>query len=166
MLAVRLGLSGDEADLIETAGHVHDLAKVAISESVLNKQGPLDDAEWAEMKLHPVKGAEVIHRFAGYRECELLVRHHHERWDGTGYPDGLTGEQIPLGARILAVADAFDALTSSRPSRAALGLERVLRILEEGAGTQWDPRVVEAMVAYQREQAPALPAPASQTVPA
>jgi hypothetical protein len=166
ILAVRLGLSGDEADLIETAGHVHDLAKVAISEAVLNKQGPLDDAEWAEMKLHPVKGAEVIHRFAGYQECELLVRHHHEQWDGTGYPDGLAGEHIPLGARILAVADAFDALTSSRPYRSALGLERVLRILEEGAGTQWDPRVVETMVTYQREQAAPAPAAASQTVPA
>ncbi len=166
LLAVRLGMTGEEADLIETAGRVHDLAKVAISESVLLKQGPLDEAEWVEMKLHPVRGAEVIHRFAGYRECEALVRHHHERWDGQGYPDGLVGEQIPLGARILAVADAFDALTSSRPYRAPLGRETALRILEEGAGTQWDPRVVEAMVNHQRELMAPVVSGSSQPVPA
>lgn len=165
-LAMRLGLTGEEADLIETAGRVHDVAKVAISEAVLLKKGPLDAAEWAEMKLHPVKGAEVIHRFAGYRGCELLVRHHHERWDGAGYPDGLAGEAIPLGARILAVADSFDALTSSRPYRSALGRETVLRMLEEGAGIQWDPRVVSAMVEYQRELAAPVAAGYSRTVPA
>ena len=163
-LAVRMGLTGEEADLIETAGRVHDVAKVAISEAVLLKPGPLDAAEWAEMKLHPVKGAEVIHRFAGYQECELLVRHHHERWDGAGYPDGLAGEDIPLGARILAVADSFDALTSSRPYRSALGVETVLRILEEGAGTQWDRRVVSALAEYQRELSPPVAASASRTV--
>lgn len=166
LLAVRLGLTGDEADLIETAGRVHDIAKVAISEAMLLKKSPLDEAEWAEMKLHPVKGAEIIHRFAGYRECGALVRHHHERWDGTGYPDGLAGEEIPLGARILAVADAFDALSSSRPYRLAQGRETVLRLLEDGAGTQWDRRVVEAMVAYQRELAAPVTAGSSRTVPA
>ena len=152
-LAVRLGRTGEEADLIETAGRVHDIAKVAIREAVLLKFGPLTDDEWREMKRHPVLGAEVVHRFAGYQECELLVRHHHERWDGKGYPDGLAGDAIPFGARILAVADSFDALSSSRPYRSALGLESVLRILEEGAGTQWDPAVVGALVAYQRELA-------------
>lgn len=164
-LAVRLGLTGAEADLIETAGRVHDIAKVAISEAVLLKQGSLDDTEWAEMKLHPVKGAEVIHRFAGYQECEALVRHHHERWDGAGYPDGLAGADIPLGARILAVADAYDALTSSRPYRPALGQETVLRMLEEGTGTQWDGKVVAAMVAYQRELAAPVAAAVARPVP-
>ncbi|MDQ3695896.1 MAG: HD domain-containing protein [Chloroflexota bacterium] len=166
MLAVRLGLTGEEADLIETAGRVHDIAKVAISEAVLLKPGPLTGAEWVEMKSHPVKGAEVIHRFAGYRECEALVRHHHERWDGAGYPDGLAGEAIPLGARILAVADSFDALSSSRPYRSALGQETVLRMLEEGAGTQWDRRVVEELVAVQRERETPVAAGASRPVPA
>ncbi|MBA2519949.1 MAG: HD domain-containing protein, partial [Chloroflexia bacterium] len=166
MLAVRLGLTGEEADLIETAGRVHDIAKVAISEAVLLKPGPLTSAEWVEMESHPVKGAEVIHRFAGYRECEALVRHHHERWDGAGYPDGLAGEAIPLGARILAVADSFDALSSSRPYRSALGQETVLRMLEEGAGTQWDRRVVGELVAYQREREAPVTAGASRPVPA
>lgn len=110
-LALRLGLMNEEADIVEGAGRVHDLGKVAIDPLVLTKSGKLTEAEYDEMKRHPVLGADVIARFADYRVGVPLVRHHHERWDGTGYPDG----QIPLGARILAVADTYDALTSSRP---------------------------------------------------
>jgi HD-GYP domain-containing protein (c-di-GMP phosphodiesterase class II) len=145
-LSERLGLTAEEADLIESAGRVHDLGKVAIDPHVLLKAGKLDDDEWAQMKLHPVYGADVVAQFAAYQSGTALVRHHHEGWDGRGYPDGLAGEAIPLGARILAVADTFDALTSNRPYREGMPLERAVAILRDGAGTQWDPRVVEALL--------------------
>jgi HD-GYP domain-containing protein (c-di-GMP phosphodiesterase class II) len=150
-LAVRLGMTGEEADLIETAGRLHDLGKAATNPGILQKQGRLDEAEWQEMRQHPVAGAAVVGRFSGYRGCAKLVRHHHERWDGSGYPDGLGGEDIPFGARILAVADAFDALTSARAYRPAGGPDAAIRILQEGAGTQWDQRVVQALVAHEHE---------------
>lgn len=153
-LALALGLTSEEADELESAGRVHDLGKVAIDPLVLAKAGQLTDAEWDEMQLHPGHGATVIAKFRAFESGHPLVRHHHERWDGRGYPDKLAGEDIPLGARILAVADTFDALTSDRPYRAGMSVERALAILREGAGTQWDPRIVAAMVAHCRgEQA-------------
>jgi HD-GYP domain-containing protein (c-di-GMP phosphodiesterase class II) len=169
-LALRLGLTNEEADLLDSAGRVHDLGKVAIDPKVLLKPGKLDDAEWAEMKRHPGYGADVIARFAAYPDGYRLVRHHHEAWDGTGYPDGLVGESIPFGARILAVADTFDALTSDRPYRRGMGLDRALQILQEGAGRQWDARIVEALVAHlsgaEAAETVSSPAPASSQTPA
>jgi HD-GYP domain-containing protein (c-di-GMP phosphodiesterase class II) len=156
-IAERLELTAEEADLIESAGRVHDLGKVALDPHVLLKAGKLNDEEWLQMKLHPVYGADVVAQFAAYREGTGLVRHHHERWDGRGYPDGLQGEAIPLGARILAVADTFDALTSDRPYRAGMDRERAIAILREGAGSHWDPRVVEAMVAVLAEMPERVP---------
>jgi HD-GYP domain-containing protein (c-di-GMP phosphodiesterase class II) len=147
-LALRLGFSPEEADHLESAGRVHDIGKVAIDPLVLTKPGKLDPVEWAEMRRHPELGAEVIARFAAYGDGFRLVRHHHEAWDGSGYPDGLAGEAIPLGARILAVADTFDALTSDRPYRSRLDLDRAVAILREGAGRQWDPVVVAALLAH------------------
>jgi HD-GYP domain-containing protein (c-di-GMP phosphodiesterase class II) len=147
MIALELGLTAEEADAIESAGKVHDVGKVAVDPLVLTKDGKLDDAEWEQIQLHPVHGAKIVARFNAYVDGYRLVRHHHERWDGKGYPDGIAGEAIPLGARILAVADTYDALTSNRPYRSAMSHERAVEILNEGAGTQWDPRVVEAFVA-------------------
>ena len=147
-LAIRLGLTAEEADIIESAGRVHDLGKVAVDPAVLNKQGKLDDLDWAQMRLHPVHGALVIARFTAYGDGHRMVRHHHEAWDGSGYPDGLAGEAIPLGARILAVADTFDALTSDRPYRPGMGRDRALMILNQGAGSQWDPEVVIALMTH------------------
>ncbi|HEU5433038.1 MAG TPA: HD domain-containing phosphohydrolase, partial [Thermomicrobiales bacterium] len=146
-----LGLTGEEADLLDTAGRVHDLGKVAMSPSLLSKQGPLDEDEWRQVRQHPVNGAAILERFAGYRECSLLVRHHHEWWDGSGYPAGLAADAIPLGSRILAVADAFDAMTSARAYRQAQGPDAAMRILEAGAGAQWDPRVVQAFLEHRRQ---------------
>ena len=154
-LAFRLGLSPEEADAIEVAGRVHDLGKAALDPALLTKSGQLTEAEWEQMRQHPVIGADVVARFAAYADGHRLVRHHHEAWDGSGYPDGLAGEDIPLGARILAVADAFDAMTSDRAYRSAKSAATALRILEEGAGRQWDPRVVAAMVDYLGEAAAA-----------
>jgi hypothetical protein len=155
-LAIRLGLSPEEADHLESAGRVHDIGKVAIDPQVLTKPGKLEPAEWVEMKRHPELGAEVIARFAAYGRGHLLVRHHHEAWDGTGYPDALVGEAIPLGARILAVADTFDALTSDRPYRLRMETERALAILKEGAGRQWDARIVDALIAHVGQTPPTV----------
>jgi HD-GYP domain-containing protein (c-di-GMP phosphodiesterase class II) len=147
LIAQQLHLTEEEADLIESAGNVHDIGKVAVDPHVLLKTSKLTDEEWAQMQLHPVHGANVIDRFAAYRLGAKFVRHHHERWDGAGYPDRISGEDIPLGARILAVADSFDAMTSDRPYREGMPVERAVAILEEGSGVQWDPKVVEAFVA-------------------
>jgi HD-GYP domain-containing protein (c-di-GMP phosphodiesterase class II) len=157
-LALRLGLTAEEADQLEAAGRVHDIGKVAVDPEVLTKPGKLDEDEWAQMKLHPVHGAEVIERFHAWGEGYRLVRHHHEGWDGNGYPDGLAAESIPFGSRILAVADTWDALTSDRPYRSGMSQERALSILREGAGKQWDPRIVEALVEHLAAREPAVEA--------
>jgi HD-GYP domain-containing protein (c-di-GMP phosphodiesterase class II)/phage shock protein PspC (stress-responsive transcriptional regulator) len=153
-IALELGLTAEEADAIEDAGNVHDLGKVAIDPSVLLKPGKLTDAEWAEMKRHPVYGVEVLARFESYRAGLPLVRGHHESWDGSGYPDGLRGTAIPLGARILAVADTWDALTSDRPYRSGMARERAIGILTEGAGIQWDPDMVNALIRIVERETP------------
>ena len=146
LLALRLGLTAEEADVIESAGRVHDIGKVAIDSAILSKPGKLTDAEWVQMRLHPTHGANVVERFAAYRDGAAFVRHHHEALDGSGYPDGLRGDEIPLGARILAVADTFDALTSDRPYRDGMPVAKAVEILTNGAGAQWDARVVRALV--------------------
>jgi HD-GYP domain-containing protein (c-di-GMP phosphodiesterase class II) len=157
MLAERLSLTAEEADLIEQAGRVHDIGKAGIDSVILSKPGKLEDHEWEQMKSHPVHGANVVARFAAYQHAARIVRHHHEALDGTGYPDGLTGEDIPLGARIIAVADTFDALTTNRPYRDALSIETAINILEQGAGRQWDARIVTIMCTYLRELNGELP---------
>ncbi len=145
ILALRLGMTAEEADVIERAGRVHDLGKAAVDVSILTKPGRLNAAEWEQMRLHPVHGANVIDRFGVYHQIATIVRHHHESLNGQGYPDGLTGDVIPLGSRIIAVADTFDALTTSRPYRPAKSRSDAMAILESGAGVQWDERIVAAM---------------------
>lgn len=146
LIARALGLREEEADQIAIAGHVHDLGKVAIDPAVLQKAGKLDSSEQLHMEAHPIFGADALKNFTGFAHGCRLVRHHHERWDGAGYPDKLKGMEIPLGARILAVADTFDALTSDRPYRAGMSIERASRVLRDGAGIQWDPAVVGAFL--------------------
>lgn len=145
-IALDLGLTHEEADTIESAGFVHDIGKIAIDPAILTKPGRLTEAERREAERHPVLGAEFISRFASYQVGVPLVRHHHEAWDGSGYPNGLRGESIPLGARILAVADTFDALTSDRPYRSGMTVDRAILILREGAGRQWDATVVSSLL--------------------
>ena len=167
-VALELGMTYEEADLIESAGRVHDLGKVAVDPAVLLKPGALTAEEFDEMKRHPALSGQVIAHFAAYGDGWLLVRHHHERWDGKGYPDGLAAEAIPLGARILAVADTFDALTSARPYRQPRTADFALGVLREGAGSQWDPRAVDALVAVvtARAEAPPLAGVAPAVEPA
>jgi HD-GYP domain-containing protein (c-di-GMP phosphodiesterase class II) len=109
----------------------------------LKKPGALSSQERLELEQHPAIGADIVSRLEAYRQSIDTIRHHHERWDGTGYPDGLKGERIPLGSRIIAVADAFDAMTSDRVYRAALSIDVAIAELRKGRGTQFDPQIVD-----------------------
>ena len=125
---------------------LHDIGKVGVPEAVLCKPGPLDDAEWAVMREHPAIGAQIVTPMRFLAGAVEIVRTHHERWDGRGYPLGLAGEEIPLAARIFSVVDSFDAMTSDRPYREAMSLERALGEIREGAGTQFDPDIARAFL--------------------
>ncbi len=139
---------------------LHDIGKVGVPEHVLRKPGPLTAEEWEVMRTHPVLGAQIVAPITFLDGAERLVRHHHERFDGTGYPDGLRAEEIPLAARVFAVADAFDAMTSDRPYRPAMSLERALEEIVEGAGTQFDPEVVRVFIDLVEDEPPAIAADA------
>ena len=125
---------------------LHDIGKIGIPERVLSKPGPLTDEEWAIMRTHPVLGAQILSPVKFLHPALPIVEAHHEKWDGTGYPRGLKGEQIPLGARIFALVDAFDAMTSDRPYRRAKSFEQAVDQIAAGSGTQFDPEVVRAFV--------------------
>ncbi|MBS2039993.1 HD-GYP domain-containing protein [bacterium] len=129
---------------LQQAGILHDIGKTRIPPEILYKPGKLSEEEYELMKLHPVLGEQMIQPIESLRHLCPVIRGHHERWDGKGYPDGLRGEQIPLGARIIAVADVFDALHAERPYKAALPVERVRSILMEGRGTHFDPALADA----------------------
>ena len=149
-LAARLAawLDWDDANLysIYLGGPLHDIGKVAVSEAILRKPGPLDEHELAEIRTHPTAGAKLIDQVGPAGEALPFILYHHERWDGRGYPTGLRGADIPEGARILAVADAFDAMTSTRPYRRALPVERALGEIDRCAGTQFDPAMARAFL--------------------
>ncbi len=140
-----LGL--DELDLkaLHTASFLHDIGKLAVPEHILNKPGKLTPEEFDKIKIHPVVGADILERVRFPYPVVPIVRSHHEAWDGSGYPDGLKGEEIPIAARILTAVDCFDALASDRPYRKALPLDKVMSMLREKAGTQFDPRVIEVL---------------------
>jgi HD-GYP domain-containing protein (c-di-GMP phosphodiesterase class II) len=143
------------------AGLVHDIGKIGIADSVLRKPGRLTEAEFEHIKLHPELGYKILKDIKQLSDVLPVVLHHHEQWDGRGYPHGLAGEQIPFLARICAVADAYDAMSSDRPYRKGMPEEKVVRIFKEGAGSQWDADVVNAFfralddirLASQRERA-------------
>lgn len=143
-LALRIGVSPREARMIAQAGLLHDLGKIGIPESVLLKAGPLTAEEWELMRAHPVVGARIVAPLEFFAEGALIIRHHHERQDGSGYPAGLAGEAIPLGARIVAVADVYDALTSDRPYRPSLEHREALRWIEASAERLLDAGIVSA----------------------
>jgi len=144
-LAARIGID-DEPQLraIETAALLHDVGKLAVPERILNKPGGLTPAEYERMKLHARIGAEILSEVRFPYPVVPIVRHHHENWDGTGYPDGLRGGDIPVGARILSVVDCFDALTSDRPYRLAMSVGDALALIDKRRGTMYDPAIVEA----------------------
>jgi HD-GYP domain-containing protein (c-di-GMP phosphodiesterase class II) len=154
-LGMVLGLNGDEVETVTQAGLLHDIGKIGVPEIVLRKRGGLAAEEWALMRQHPLIGAQIVAPFDFFAGGALVIRHHHERWDGTGYPDGIAGTAIPLGARIVAVADVFDALTSDRPYRAALSRDAALAYLAAEAGYTLDGDVVAAMLGLGRLDGPA-----------
>ena len=137
-IAQAMGLTVRDIDLLVAAARVHDLGKIATDNRVLFKQSSLTDEERRLIQAHPAEGGELASRFSMFREGRRFIRHHHERWDGKGYPDGIAGADIPLGARIIAVADSYDAMTSDRPYRRALPHEVAMIELQRGAGTQFD----------------------------
>ncbi|RDV83672.1 HD-GYP domain-containing protein [Ammonifex thiophilus] len=142
LLLRELEIAGREAELIKLAARLHDIGKIGIPDEVLRKPGRLSPLEWAQIQQHPVIGYRIISRSACLKEVALMVLYHHERWDGSGYPQGLRGEAIPLGSRIIAVADAIDAMLSPRPYRPPLSLRQCLKEIEEGGGKQFDPLLV------------------------
>ncbi|HEY6758337.1 MAG TPA: HD-GYP domain-containing protein [Baekduia sp.] len=135
----RVGVAGAELEHLRIAAHLHDLGKIGVPDVILHKPGALDDAEWSIMREHPVWGARALEQIPGFRAAALAVRHHHERWDGTGYPDGLAGERIPIGARVIAVCDAYEAMTSTRPYRPAVAEPLARERIVAGTGTHFDP---------------------------
>jgi len=143
--AAELELDLEAVRSVELGAVLHDIGKVRVPESILNKPGPLTDEEWAVMKTHPEIGEHILGPIQSLHRILPIVRHHHERWDGAGYPDGLSGRGIPLGARIVAVCDAYRAMTENRPYRAALSTSEARDELEAGAGTQFDEDCVEAL---------------------
>jgi putative nucleotidyltransferase with HDIG domain len=177
-LARELGVTDhDTLCGLETAALLHDTGKIAVPEHILNKPGRLTASEFETMKLHAPIGAQILASIQFPYPVAPIVRHHHENWDGTGYPDGLKGEEIPLGARILSVVDCFDALTSDRPYRSRMTAQAALRIILDRRGIQYDPAVVDAFVTcYERimpprdvaprHTAPEGPSPNTEEVPA
>jgi diguanylate cyclase (GGDEF)-like protein len=146
------GMGPERLDELGRAAELHDIGKIAIPDTILDKPGPLDDAEWAFMRRHTIIGERILMAAPALTPVARIVRSTHERWDGQGYPDGLAGEEIPLGAQIVGVCDAFDAMTTDRSYRPAMGEEEAIAELRLCAGTQFDPTVVEAFCRARAER--------------
>jgi HD-GYP domain-containing protein (c-di-GMP phosphodiesterase class II) len=146
-VAERIGLDAHQRRNVEFAALLHDVGKLAISKQIINKPGSLSSEEWALMKLHTITGERMLVQIGGlFDDVARIVRSSHERWDGTGYPDGLCGEEIPLEARVVACSDAFNAMTTDRPYRPALSIDQALTELDDNAGTQFDPAVAKVVI--------------------
>ena len=142
----KLDLDGDQLVTLSYAAYLHDVGKVRVPDEILNKPGPLTDEEWVEMRRHPEYGARMLEDKEFLRDAGRIVIAHHERYDGSGYPRGLAGDDIPIEARIISVVDAYDAMVSDRPYRKALSKETALAEIERNSGSQFDPRVVRAFL--------------------
>jgi putative nucleotidyltransferase with HDIG domain len=151
IIAIKLGLSFQEREDLKMAGLLHDIGKIGISEKVLNKPGILTQEEYRHIKEHPLLGAKILQPLEGIDSIINWIKHHHERYDGKGYPDGLKGEKISLGARIIACADAFDAMTTDRPYRKSLPANAALEEIEKAAGNQLDPIICQVFCQLNKE---------------
>lgn len=146
LLAKMLGLSDDEIQEIHIAAHLHDIGKIGIPDSVLLKPGRLDDEEWKMMKRHPQIGADILAKSPRFSRISAIILHHHERYDGKGYPFGAKEQEIPLGSRIIAVCDSIDAMASARAYRKALPLDTVYEEIEKNIGLMYDPDVAKKLL--------------------
>jgi putative nucleotidyltransferase with HDIG domain len=166
-LAVRLGIvDRDVLRTIETAALFHDVGKLAISDQLLGKAGPLTPEEYEHVKRHAAIGADLLGGLSWANSAALLVRHHHENWDGTGYPDRLCRDEIPAGARALAIADCFDAMTSDRPYRRAISHHAAMAMMSDRSGSKFDPEMIKAFLSIAESLRPvsAYAHPAKQPV--
>lgn len=150
-VAKQMGLSQAGVDEVRQAALLHDIGKIAVPDEILRKPGNLDEDEWAVMRQHPQNAEKIVSSITGLSHLAPVVSADHERWDGTGYPRGLAGEEIPLAARIVFACDTWDAMSTDRPYRKALGVEERFKELERASGTQLDPNVVEALKAALKE---------------
>lgn len=155
-VAGELGLNQSELADIEVAALLHDIGKVGIPDAILNKPSRLTAEEYELMKKHPEYGWVVLRQIPGFERASLLILHHHESFDGKGYPGGLKGEEIPVGSRIVSVIDAFDAMVSSRPYREGLPFDEAARRLTQGSGTQFDPNVIKCFLPLARAEMSAV----------
>jgi putative nucleotidyltransferase with HDIG domain len=146
VLAREAGYPADGLETLEFGAFLHDIGKIGIKDAVLLKPGPLDEAEWQHMREHPVKGYEIANKIEMLKPIMSAVRNHHERWDGSGYPDKIVGQDIPIAARIVAIADAFDAMATDRPYKQALPLDECEAVLRKTAGKMYDPELIEIFV--------------------
>jgi HD-GYP domain-containing protein (c-di-GMP phosphodiesterase class II) len=167
-LARAMGLTETQTYEVQVAGFLHDLGKIGIRDDILVKEGPLTKQEWMTMRRHPELGYEILAPVPIADSIKLAIRHSHEYWDGSGYPDGRVGDEIPLAARVVAVADAYEALTTNRPYRAARAPEEAAEEIMRCSGTQFDPKVVQAFLQVRgqwvyRSPAPAPPLPLRKT---
>ena len=151
-LAQQLGYPPAQFAVLEQAALLHDIGKIAVSDTILLKPGKLTAEEWAEMRKHSVAGSQILSRIPFLRSAALIVHHHHERYDGSGYPDNLAGDSIPLGSRVFALADTLDAMTSDRVYRKAPGLPAAREEIQRCSGGQFDPRIVEVFLAISEEK--------------
>ncbi|MBI4567910.1 MAG: HD-GYP domain-containing protein, partial [Planctomycetes bacterium] len=145
-IAQEMAMDAAYTEKIRLSALLHDIGKIGVSEKILRKPARLTDEEFAQIKKHPVIGADIVENIESLQEEALGVRYHHEKWNGTGYPEGLKGEEIPLIARIICVSDSFDAMTSNRPYRKNFDIEEVIREFERCAQVQFDARVVDAFI--------------------
>lgn len=145
-IAYKLKLPNEKKEVLKTAASIHDIGKLQVKDKILNKSTSLDDEEWKSVKEHPENAVELLTFLDFLGEEKNIILHHHERFDGEGYPEGLKGEEIPLGARIISVADSFDAMNSARAYREALPRNKIITELKEGKGSQFDPEIVNAFL--------------------
>ncbi|OQY13469.1 MAG: hypothetical protein B6I31_01080 [Desulfobacteraceae bacterium 4572_19] len=146
MIGREFGCSTEELEILNFAGRLHDIGKIGIRDDILLKQGKLTDEEFAEIKKHPVIGANIVSQLGLWNRERKIIKHHHERFDGQGYPDGLLSDDIPLLARILSVADSYDAMASDRAYRKKMDSKKIISIIKDCSGTQFDPEIVDVFL--------------------